>query len=302
MSPLIRCCLVLSLVLSAVDASTVHADEKLHAVFVIGTPHYSPQTTLPSLAKQLEQAGFRTSVVSFTKNPEKNPAGLPGLEVLKTADVAVFYLRFLTLPDEQLKYITDFLESGRPVVGFRTSSHAFAYPDNHPNAKWNNGFGAKVLAAPYKIHLQGTTRVVVNAPAAQHPILTGVKLTEPVTAAGSLYLASPAESASVLLGGIGKSKRTGTVTNPFGTHELQAEMTQPVAWTWTNEWGGRTFMTSLGHPKTFQNRTFVRLFLNGIIWASGKDVPRRLKVRPIGGDDRKDAGNPKHHGWPLLGA
>ena len=290
MSEMTRLCLML--VLALLPATSAAAEEKLHAVFVVGTPHYSPQTTLPPLARQLEQAGFRTSVVSFTKNPEKNPAGLPGLEVLDTADVAVFYLRFLTLPDDQLKHITDYVESGRPVVAFRTTSHAFAYPDEHPQAGRNESFGPQVFGSPYFIHLQGSTRVMVNAPAAKHPVLTGVRFNEPLEAAGSLYLAAPPEKAEVLLGGTGKSRRTGAVTNAFGTHQLDAEMTHPVAWTWTNAWGGRTFSTSLGHPRTFQNKTFVRLFLNGIIWASGKPVPRRLKVQSIGGD-RKNAGNPQ---------
>lgn len=281
-----------ALFLAAFSLET-RGEEKPHAVFVVGTHHYNPVATMPPLAKQLQQAGFRTTVVIPKGNPEKNAAGLPGLEALQTADVAVFYMRFLTLPSPQLKHITDYLESGKPVVGFRTSSHAFAYPKDHQHEAWNNDFGAKALGSPYFIHLQGTTNVAVNAPKAKHPILTGVRFTSPMTAAGTLYLASPPDSAEVLLGGMGKSKKTGEVTNAFGTHHLEAEMTQPVAWTWKNAWGGRTFVTSLGHPRTFENKQFVRLFLNGIIWASGQDVPRRLKVKGIGGDDKKDAGNPR---------
>jgi len=50
-------------------------------------------------------------------------------------------------------------------------------------------------------------------------------------------------------------------------------MTDDVAWTWTNEWGGRVFSTSLGHPETFADPNWVRFFLNGIHWAAGKPVP-----------------------------
>lgn len=270
----------------------LHADERQpHAVFVVGTPHYNPSATIPKLAEQLEQQGFQTTVVLPHENPEKNPKGLYGLGALKKADVAVFYLRFLTLPESQLKHITDYLESGKPVVGFRTSSHAFAYPKDNPLSKWNDGFGRDALGSKYYIHLQGTTRIAANAPAAEHPILTGVKL--PATAAGSLYLAFPPEDATVLLGGTGKSKKVGTVTNQFGTHQLDAEMTHPVAWTWTNKWGGRTFTTSLGHADTFRSKSFVRLFLNGIHWAAGKGIPARMKVASINPNNKVNAANPR---------
>ena len=52
-----------------------------HAVFVIGTPHYNPGSTMPPLAKQLERFGFRTTVVLPEGNPEKNPKGIPGLAI-----------------------------------------------------------------------------------------------------------------------------------------------------------------------------------------------------------------------------
>ncbi len=270
------------------------ADEtKPHAVFVIGTPHYNPVATMPGLANQLEQCGFRTTVILPAENPEKNPKGLPGLNASKSADVAIFYLRFLTLPDDQLKLITDYVESGKPVVGFRTSSHAFSYPKESPNAKWNDGFGRDVLGSKYLIHLQGKTEVAVNAPAADHSILTGINFKQPFTAAGSLYLATPPDDATVLLGGTGHSKKTGTVTNGFGTHELEATMTHPVAWTWTNNWGGRTFTTTLGHPDTFAERRFVRLCLNGICWAAETEIPRRLRARPIKPGDKANADNPR---------
>ncbi|MFK7818163.1 MAG: hypothetical protein AB8G99_05570, partial [Planctomycetaceae bacterium] len=127
------------------------ANKKPHAVFVVGTPHLNPMGTMPELAKQLENCGFRTTVILPRENPEKNPDGLRGLNALKQADVAIFYVRFLTLPDAQLKLITDYVKSGKPVVGFRTSSHAFAYPKDDPRSEWNDGFGQKALGTKYYI-------------------------------------------------------------------------------------------------------------------------------------------------------
>lgn len=266
-------------------------EDRPHAVFVVGTPHYNPAATMPELAKQLESLGFKTTVILPKENPEKNKKGLSGLRALKDADLAVFFLRFLTLPDSQLKLITDYLESGKPVVAFRTTGHGFAYPEGSPHAAWNSSFGRNVMGSEYYIHLKGTTEVSIHPSAKHHPILKSVGL--PATAAGTLYLAKPPADATVLLTGTGRSKTVGAVTNAFGTHQLKAEMTEPVAWTFKNKWGGRTFSTTLGHPDTFRDKRFVRLFLNGICWAAEKEIPKRIRVKSIAPDPKKDAANPQ---------
>ena len=46
------------------------ADNRPHAVLVVGTRHYSPELTMPVLAKELERFGFRTTVVMGEVNPE----------------------------------------------------------------------------------------------------------------------------------------------------------------------------------------------------------------------------------------
>jgi len=109
------------------------AAEKPHAVIVVGTHHYSPQKTMPAFADALVRLGFQTTVINPDWDPEKDKRGLPGLEALEDADVALFFVRFLKLEKEQLLHITKYLESGKPVVGFRTSTHAFRYPEGHAN-------------------------------------------------------------------------------------------------------------------------------------------------------------------------
>lgn len=254
--------------------------QKPHAVFVVGTTHYSPEKTIPGLAAQLESTGFRTSVIVSQKNPERDPKGLAGLEKLRDADVAVFYTRFLTLPDDQLKHITDYIQSGKPVVGFRTSTHAFAYPDDSKHAHWNDGFGKRVLGSKYFAHLGGKTDV---KPVGSHAILKLSEFTNPKPASGSLYLAEVPDDATVLLRGTGQAKRVGKITNAFGTHHIEKTMTQDVAWTWRNEWGGRVFATTLGHPDTFKDPGFVRFFLSGIHWAADRRLPRKFVTQAIDG-------------------
>lgn len=249
----------------------VEAAEPPHAVLVVGTHHYAPQTTMPFLATELERLGFRTTVVNPAWDPEKDKRGLPGLEVLKDADVGIFFMRFLQLKDSQLAHITEFIESGKAVVGLRTSTHAFNYPKNHPRHALNNDFGQKVLGSPYLIHLAGKTQVKPAANALHHPILTGVDTTG-WESSGTLYLINAQPGIEPLLIGTGHSKRVGTVTNQFGIHELEQTMSAPIAWTWKNSYGNRVFTTSLGHAKDFTNKNALRVIVNGVFWSVNRSA------------------------------
>ena len=125
-------------------------DKKPHAVLVVGTLHYSPELTMPVFSKELERFGFRTTVVMGQGNPEKKTENvLPGIKALNDADVAIFFTRFLKLPDEEWKPIEDYLKSGKPVIGLRTANHAFKYPKDHPRYDWNDDFGRRALGTPY---------------------------------------------------------------------------------------------------------------------------------------------------------
>lgn len=49
----------------------------------------------------------------------------------------------------------------------------------------------------------------------------------------------------------------------------------PVAWTWQTEAGGKTFMTTLGHPEDFQQEAVQRMVINAIYWTLGNPVPKK---------------------------
>ena len=262
----------LLLILACTAISTPVKAEFPLAVFVVGTHHYSPQLTIPPLAKQLEQVGYRCKVILPDGDPEHKQAGIGDLSALREADVAIFFLRFLTLPPDQLKELQDYVESGKPVVGFRTSTHAFDYPAESPQAAWNDGFGERVLGSKYAAHLQGETSVNFAENSKAHPALVNIPNSATLTAPGTLYISSPPRDAQILLTGTGNSRKTGEITNRFGKHILKATMTSPVAWTWENEWGGRVFTTTLGHGKSFENPLLVQLYLNGIQWAASEKV------------------------------
>ena len=262
------------LVANTCGVSTAMAGEKSHLVFVVGTHHYSPQISMPVLAKEMERLGFRTTVLLPPGDPEgnKNGVGIPGLEALEQADVAVFFVRFLTLNDEQFGYIEKYIKSGKPVVAFRTSTHAFRYSADHPRFEWNDAFGRDVQGTDYLCHMKGTTKCRLFNQAKNHPILTGVG-NDPFTSAGSLYLTDlqPGCMPLVIGGGSGAER---LVRDQFRTRHVQKNEEDIVAWAWEkNKYGAKVFATSFGHLGDFAVPQIMRIVVNGIHWAADVEVP-----------------------------
>jgi hypothetical protein len=70
--------MIATVVVAASTRSSFAQDDRPHAVFVIGTEHYSPQRTMPGLAEQLEaNFGFKITLIMPHEDPEKNEKGLP---------------------------------------------------------------------------------------------------------------------------------------------------------------------------------------------------------------------------------
>lgn len=240
-----------------------------HIVFVSGDHEYGSEDTFPILAAELEKNyGMQATVLkSFPdENAEEN---IPGLEALAKADAAVFFLRWRRLPADQVEHIRKYLNSGRPVVAFRTTTHAFNYPKGHPMEVWNV-FAADYLGAPpgwgnghtHHGH-KSSTDVRVASDAESDPILTGVEKTFHVRS--WLYHVlpyPPADAKQLLIGHSIDSEKKDPVENP-------------VAWTWKNRAGAKVFVTTLGHPEDFQVESVQRLVVNGIHWAVGKPVPKK---------------------------
>ena len=241
-------------------------------VFVTGDHEYSGEETLPLIATELEKNyGLNTKVLkaSPNQNAENN---IPGLEILAKADLVVFFLRWRQLPVKQLEFIDKYLKSGKPVMGFRTSTHAFNFPKGHESEKWN-AFGEFALNAPPGWGKSGhthyghksTTDVSVIEAVKKHPILRGISPNFHVSSWLYRVLPDyPTKGSEWLL--MGKS------VNPD-----KEAIENPVAWTGKNSFGAKIFMTTLGHPEDFQVADFQRLIINAIHWELGKKVPTKWK-------------------------
>ena len=156
--------------------------------------------------------------------------------------------------------VRDIIAAGKPLVGIRTASHAFALrnaeqPEGHDT--WP-GFDAEVWGGNYTGHHPAgpKTKVDVVQNAAGHPILTGLDLSQ-FTGSGSLYQNHPLKSSA----------------RPLLNGSIPDKPTEPIAWTSQHKGGGRAFYTSLGHKGDFQSEVFQQLLRNAIYWAAGLDVP-----------------------------
>jgi len=161
-----------------------------HVVFVTGDDEYRSEITMPMIAAILEKRhGMRTSVAYARPTPQTKDH-IEGLEALDTADLMVMFTRYRALPDAELNHILGYVKSGKPIVGFRTSTHAFMYPAGSPHADLNDGFGLDVFGQKWITHHGhlSTTTVAWRAEAPRHPILRGVT---PFAARSWLYHVTP---------------------------------------------------------------------------------------------------------------
>ena len=163
------------------------AGQGKHIVLVCGEWEYRCEESLPMLAKILAQRhGFKCTVVFQTKPQDGtvDPSvrnNLPGISVLKDADMMIVFAMDLTLPDEQMRPFVEFLESGKPVFGIRCSLLSFRYGQDSPYVRFdvgNGGYARDLFGESWKGHYgdhgKESTRGLLAEKNASHPILRGV--------------------------------------------------------------------------------------------------------------------------------
>lgn len=263
-----------------------------HVVFVTGDEEYRSEESMPMLARILaSRYGFRVSVLYALTDGVIDPNrsdNIEGLELLDEADMMVLYTRFRNLPEEQLEPILRFAESGRPMAGFRTATHAFRYGEGHPLSHMDSEWPRQVFGLPWISHhgAENSTDVSVAEGLGKHPVLRGV---EPFHARSWLYHADPLHERSLPLL-IGRAVRG---AEPGGEHFSEPH---PVAWTHRyrgDEGESRVFFTTLGHPRDFFEPSMRRLSLQGIFWALGleEEIPQEgLNVDLVGEYDPNPSG------------
>lgn len=277
-----------------------------HIVFVASDHEYRAEETCPALARILAQhQGFKTSVLFGVDGDGHIKAGasdIKGLEALASADLMVIFARFLDLPDEQMKHIADYIDRGGPVVGLRTSSHAFKIPKGkaysrfdfkYPGDDFKHGFGHQILGNSWVGHYgrnhKQATRIQLISTQKENPILRGVA--DHALCLAGAYVGKPDHTFTVL-----------TESQPLNgmTKSAPADPEKkPTPSTWTRHYQGkdgkkaRVFHSTQGASQDLLDPNYRRLILNGIFWAVGleKEIKADAKIDFVG------AYNPNRFGF-----
>lgn len=259
-----------------------------HIVLVAGDDEYRSEEALPMLGKILSvHHGFKCTVL-FPINPETGEIqpnfqkNIPGLEALADADLMIMGLRFRDLPDEQMKHLDAYIQSGKPMIGLRTSTHAFNIRSSDTYKKyswrsgeegWKGGFGKQVLGetwvAHHGKHGGESTRGIIPDSAKDHPINRGIK---PGSIWGdsdvyTIKLPLPGDSEPIVMGAV----LTGmNPDDPILEGKKNTPM-MPVSWTKTykTESGktARVFTSTMGAATDLVFEGSRRMVINGAYWA-----------------------------------
>lgn len=227
------------------------SDKRPKIVVMINESEYKTEQTL---TKYVEENLRRDHRIRFIYGSESQADTFPSIDSIRDTDLLILSVRRRTPPIEQLGVIRNFIASGKPVIGIRTSSHPFHLRNERAAdgfADWPT-FDADVIGGNYTNHYGNDLIATVTLVEQQidHPILKGLEA-KPFDAGGSLYKVSPLNpTATVLLMGA-----------------IDDQSPEPIAWTFVRKDSGRTFYTSLGAAKDFDNSNFKTLLRNAVDWA-----------------------------------
>ena len=259
-----------------------------HIVFLCGDEEYRGEEGLPMMAKILSQRhGFKCTVL-FSLNDKgeidpNNQKSLSNPKALDSADAIVMLLRFRTWPDEIYKHFDDACNRGIPVIGLRTSTHAF-------RGKLG-GFGKRVLGerwvSHWGAHKREACRGVIEPGAEKDSILNGVT---DVFADSDVYEAYPPKDAKILMRGLvlenmkpdskpsTRQKRNRQLGKVTGVNDPA----MAVAWTRSHKWpSGKTspiFTSTMGAATDLLSEGLRRMIVNAIYAGLKLEVPKKANV------------------------
>lgn len=253
-------------------------------VFIASDHEYRGEESLPALARILaKRYGFKCTVI-FGTNPADGTilpgsSSLTGLRALDDADLMVIFMRFINMADEEMQHFVDYVDRGGPIIGLRTSTHAFnipadrkfhAYDWQYAGEEYKKGFGRQVLGETWVSHygtnhVQSSNLEIIDAQK-DHPVLRGVKDLHVMAGA---YTANPIEGSVPLANAL--------VLNGMTADSPRDEKKGPQPCVWVRNYKSksgkeaRIFTTTQGASEDIVNDGFRRLLLNAHLWCLGMD-------------------------------
>jgi nicotinamidase-related amidase/type 1 glutamine amidotransferase len=225
-------------------------DKRSVVAFITAENEYHTNQRFPEFAHELLLTKNVNCEFAIGKPLPKGPGihNIENLQILKDADLVITCIRRRALEPDKMQLIRDYMNSGKPLLGIRTTSHAFNANGTVSRSggeivatdvsvsdqlvQWPE-FDQEVLGGNYQGHyghLQKGTNVTIIPGMENHPLLKGVA-PEGFDSPGWLYINRPlrSENIQVLLLG-----------------SIPGQPIQPVLWI-NNREKGKVIYTSLGH-------------------------------------------------------
>jgi predicted dinucleotide-binding enzyme len=275
-----------------------------HIVLISGDEEYRSEEAMPMLARILsERHGFKTTVLfSVDKDgfiDSNNQESVTNPAALDSADAILMSIRFRHWPDAAMKHFHDAVQRGVPIIGLRTSTHAFnmAKDSTYGAWAWNNekgGFGRIFLGETWVSHWgkhrSEATKGILESTAKDNALLRGVTDLFGTT---DVYEAAPPADAVILargqvLAGMepGSPPADYRKKNKAGTEQSVNDPMMPIAWSREvkNESGktNKVLCTTMGAATDLTNESLRRLVVNGVYWGLGLEVPASADVTYVG--------------------
>ncbi len=258
-----------------------------HIVLIAAEQEYRSEQALPMLARILSKSHGFDCTVLFSENTkgEVDPTlkirweqkgvvhNIPGLEHLKNADLMILFSRLLTLPDEQIAHIIEYLDSGKPIIGIRTANHGFLenfpYEKNGKNVQFGNDIlGGTFLSHHGNWHADSTRGIIVEGQK-NHPILIGVT---DIWGPSDVYRtypegeSLPKDCTALVYGQPLMGRSHDDAINP-------EKVALPIAWTktWRTTTGkdANVFHVTMGSARDYQSAGLRRMTINAVYWCLG---------------------------------
>ncbi len=258
-----------------------------HIVFISGDHEYRGEESLPALARIMaKHYGFKCTFIVSTDpktgfiTPGSNH--ITNLAALKTADLMVIFTRFQHFADTEMQHIEDYLDSGKPVIGLRTSTHGFKglkgkfakYNEGYKGEEkaWRFGFGEHILGEHWVGHFgrnhRQSSKLIIEAEQRDHPVLQGV---DKVHAMCGGYVGHPVDGSSVLARG---QILDGMTIDSPPTKNKKQQVQHAVAWVRQydpDKAASRVFATTHGASQDLINPGFRRMLINAHFWCLGME-------------------------------
>lgn len=209
--------------------------------------HHNSENLAGILLREYFKSGIN---ISFTANPDDL-----NKDNLSHYDGLIVYANHDSISKSQEEALLDYVRGGKGLIALHCASFCFRNSDEV----------VEMIGGQFKSHQYDTIQTVILKP--EHEVMKGIPA---FSTLDETYVHDKLSDKIEVL-----------------TERIDGEHREP--YTWVRPYGkGRVFYTAYGHDdNTFNNREFLNLVKNGLLWAVGDEAKARLEKVSIA--------NPEYH-------